>query len=231
MNIVWPNRAEGLPPGQRLLTAMPRFGDRPHLPPLPQPTDPILSVTQGDRILASLDVGDLQRIGVVDIVADFHCVTTWSVRAVRWTGVPMTRLCQSIGIDATIGGHVVAHAADHRRANLTYADSLTEDVLVAVRSNGRELDALSGGPFRLVAPDLYGYKSIKHLTRLDFTSELPRRLGKEHPRGRVAFEERHPVYPSWLVKPLYRMLIPMTAAIAARSASRIESTSKESRTS
>lgn len=152
---------------------MPRFGDRPHLPPPPQPTDPILSVTKGDQTLVSLDQGDLQRIGVVDIVADFHCVTTWSVREVRWTGVP----------------------------------------------------------FRLVAPDLYGYKSMKHLIRLDFTIEPLRRLGKEHPRGRVAFEERHPVYPSWLVKPLYRMLIPMTAAIAARSASRIESTSKAFRTS
>jgi len=45
---------------------------------------------------------------------------------------------------------------------------------------------------RLVAPRQYEYKSVKHLVSMDFSDEVPRTLGKEHLRSRVALEERHP---------------------------------------
>lgn len=60
-------------------------------------------------------------------------------------------------------------------------------------------------------------RAVKHLTTIDFRSTKPSRLGKEHLRGRVALQERHPTLPSWLVRAPYRLLIPPTAHFAERS--------------
>jgi DMSO/TMAO reductase YedYZ molybdopterin-dependent catalytic subunit len=69
----------------------------------------------------------------------------------------------------------------------------------------------------LVAPRHYAYKSIKHLVSIDFRVAEPRVLAKEHPRARVALEERHPRLPAAVVCGPYRLLIPPTACLAERS--------------
>ena len=74
-----------------------------------------------------------------------------------------------------------------------------------------------GAPLRLVAPAHYGYKSIKHLHRIEFKLDAQgyRHVGlrfMEHPRARVAFEERGQWVPGWLLRYLYRPLIGLTTA-------------------
>ena len=82
MAAYWPSRASGLPPGERLLQVMPRFSDRPHLP------------------VAVLTAADLQALGPREHTADFHCVTTWSVTGLVWTGVPLVTVLASVGLAA-----------------------------------------------------------------------------------------------------------------------------------
>ncbi len=220
MKLVWPRKVRGLPPGQRLLLEMPRFGNRPHQPLPTEPVDPNLVITHNGDVLANLDYVGLQRVGFEDRTTNFHCVTTWSVRDVVWTGIPLRRMLASIGVSESCDLFVIGHGLDGRRAHFIAGDFFSSDVFLAVAQNGERLRGAIGGPFRLVAPEQYGYKSVKHLCRLEFSATLPRSLGKEHLRGRVAFEERHPRVPSWVVKPLYRSLIPVTAAIAERTARR-----------
>jgi DMSO/TMAO reductase YedYZ molybdopterin-dependent catalytic subunit len=65
---------------------------------------------------------------------------------------------------------------------------------------------------RLIAPAHYGYKSAKHLARIELRRDdrgyrplLPRLL--DHPRARVAFEERGQILPGWLLRYAFRPLI------------------------
>ena len=68
---------------------------------------------------------------------------------------------------------------------------------------------------RLVAPAHYGYKSIKHVEKIEFCREI-RELFPfglrflMHPRGRVAVEERSSAAPVWLLRRLYKPFIKPT---------------------
>ena len=48
------------------------------------------------------------------------------------------------------------------------ADLDDDDVLIAVRHDGQDLDLEHGGPVRLVVPKLYFYKSAKWFDGLEF---------------------------------------------------------------
>lgn len=89
MTSYWPRRAAGLPPGQRLLDSMPRFGIEPHKAPPPVSGDPNLEITVEREPVAVLSAADLEALGPREYQADFHCVTTWSVTGLIWTGVPL----------------------------------------------------------------------------------------------------------------------------------------------
>lgn len=216
MRIFWPRRSGGLPPGQRLLREMPRFTENPFRPP-PQPSPMRLIISVDREPVGEVTEVDLEALGLNDYTADFHCVTTWTVKDLVWTGVPFRQVAASFGLDEDSAPFVVARAADHRRGHFLTTDALAPDVILATRLNGAPLDGRHGGPLRLVAPRHYAYKSIKHLISADFRSEPPRRLGLEHLRGRVSYQERHPTLPSWLVRYPYRALIPATAYLAERS--------------
>ncbi len=210
----WPRRAVGLPPGQRLMREMPRFTDLPHLPPPEMPADPRLEITIEGEPLAVVTGADLEALEPRDHRADFHCVTTWSVTGLSWTGVPLREVFASVGITDAPAPYLVARAGDRGRAVFTLEDAVADDVVLATHLNGAPLDARHGAPLRLVAPSQYGYKSLKHLIAIDFRGEEPRVRSKEHLRARVAFEERHPRLPGRLVKMPYRLLIPPTAYVA-----------------
>ena len=75
------------------------------------------------------------------------------------------------------------------------------------------------------APAQYGYISTKHLCRIDVRTALPPQRGarphprlliKSHPCARVWEEERHAFLPTWLVRPVYRLLIPPFTFLSAR---------------
>jgi len=181
---------------------------------------PSLRITIHGEFVGELSEGGLERFGPTVHRADFHCVATWSVRDLAWTGVPLAKVLGSFGIGERTATHVVARAADRRRGHFEIGDALHPTVIVATHLNGEPLGSRHGGPLRLIAPQHYGYKSIKHLVGIDLNSGTNFVLGKEHLRGRVTHEERHPTLPSWLVKLPYRCIIPLTARLADYSCRR-----------
>lgn len=212
-----PRRLKGLPPGQRHIRAFPRFSDNP-LRPAP-PVGPIsLTVSVDGDPIGTFSADDLGRLQQVDQVSDFHCVTTWTYLGARWGGVRFTELA-AILFDGATPRYLTAHAADRMSAIYVTDDLDKDNVLLATRLDGHPLDQRHGAPLRLVSPDQYGYKNIKHLVGLDFHHEEPSStLGpKEHLRARVASEERHSTLPNWAVKTPYRLLIIPTALAAGRS--------------
>lgn len=202
---------------------MPRFGMRPGLAPPAQPDHPTLTITGdvGQRVVLNAD--ELSRLERVEIRADFHCVTTWSVLDLQWSGWRLRDLWTGVvepqaKPDVRVT-HIRAISADGYSAALELGDALSDDVLVADQLGGRPLEQLHGAPFRLVAPAHYAYKSVKHLAALTVHTEAPRTSGgsTQHPRARVEHEERHGRIPGRPLRWPYRLLIVPTAMWAQRT--------------
>jgi DMSO/TMAO reductase YedYZ molybdopterin-dependent catalytic subunit len=115
----------------------------------------------------TLDYAALRALPRVEQVSTFHCVTGWTVKDVRWAGV---RIADVIG---PARPHAAAHALHFVSAEQPYHDYLTleqaslHDVLLAYEMDGKPLSRGHGAPLRLVIPDMYGYKNVKWLERID----------------------------------------------------------------
>ncbi|MCL6601769.1 MAG: molybdopterin-dependent oxidoreductase [Paenibacillus sp.] len=100
-------------------------------------------------------------------VSDFHCVTGWSVYKNTWEGIPLTKLLDMAGVQSN-AATVKLYSGDN-----VYTDSLTmeqarmEDIIVAVMHDGMPISNQLGGPVRLVVPQMYAYKSVKWLNRIE----------------------------------------------------------------
>jgi len=211
-----PRRVDGLPPGQREVRAFPRFSDKPlRWAPRPTPIELVISV-EGEAV-ASLTAADLDHFDRVEQTTDFHCVTTWTHRGVRWGGVRFRDVVHSV-VGGELPLHMVAAAADGQAAMFVTEDLLGDDVLLTTELDGAPLTRRHGGPLRLVSPGQYGYKNVKHLVGVDFCAAEPTStLGpKEHLRARVALEERHATLPNWAIRVAYRLAIIPTALAAER---------------
>ncbi len=161
---------------------------------------------------------------------DFHCVTTWSVRDLEWSGVRYADFhahCvtqHGVSPEATL---VVLHGLDGYRSALPLGDLLAADVLLADGLAGEALPLAHGAPLRLIAPAHYGYKNVKHLTRIEYLCDarryrfaFPYPQFMDHPRARVALEERARGWPAWLLRPFYRLLAPLARWRSRRTLAR-----------
>ena len=224
MERYWPRKAPGLPPGQRLLTELPRFSDQPGRPP-PAPVEPVeLGITAPGWAGLTLGWDEIVALGPRTRPSDLHCVTTWTYRGLAWGGVPLVELWRRLVVPRA-GAHadapfVLVRGGDGYRAVFRSEDLFAPDVLVAWTLDGRPLEPRHGAPLRLVSPSQYGYKSVKHLTRFELhRTRPPGGLGaKEHLRARVAEEERHSRLPGRLLRVPYRLVIPFVASVGERNA-------------
>ena len=210
-----------LPPGQYESASFPRFGATPFADRFPSETSRIALSIAGD-VRQAVSVGaELEGVARVDQCSDFHCVTTWTHRSLNWSGVRFVDFYREVVVplaqpseDATF---VVLRGQDGYRTSMPLADLLAPDVLLADTLNDQPLSIAHGAPLRLVAPAHYGYKSVKHISRIEFrrSSAGYRPMGfrfMEHPTARVAQEERGQWFPGWLLRYLYRPLVRPTAA-------------------
>jgi DMSO/TMAO reductase YedYZ molybdopterin-dependent catalytic subunit len=196
---------------------MPRFANRPNLPPPSLPADPRLAISHEGEPIAKLAADDFAALDPRDHRADFHCVTTWSVTGLTWTGVPLREVLASVGMADGRAPYLVARAGDGYSVAFVWEDAVADNVVLATHLNGAPLDDRHGAPLRLVSPSQYGYKNVKHLVGIDLRDREPPVMPREHLRARVALQERHPKLPSWLVRVPYRAVIPPTAYLAERS--------------
>lgn len=214
----------GLPPGQHALTGFPRFGSSRYAARFPADPDHVRLVVRRDgRTLTEFDLEHWATLPRRSQVSDFHCVTTWSSCGRRWDGVGFADFCSILGITALDPTRlVVLRAGDGYHAALPLSDLLRADVLLADRLDGEQLPLAHGAPLRLVAPAHYGYKSVKHLTAIEFDVDprsyrAPGPRFMIHPRARVDLEERGVGLPGAFLRLAYRPLIAPTSARFARA--------------
>ncbi len=213
------NRNHGLPPGQREIDALPRFGLTKFAQRFPSEPEKIAIDIGGDveqPIQISAEINQLERI---DQVSDFHCVTTWTKREVSWSGFRFVDFYKELVIGLaqpeadTV--FVVFTGQDGYRVGMQLEDLLAPDVMLADTLEGQPLPIAHGAPLRLVAPAHYGYKNAKHIKGIEFwRDERNYRFAAsafmDHPRARVEYEERGKVVPGWLLRLVYRRLIERT---------------------
>ena len=103
----------------------------------------------------------------VKLQRDFYCVTGWSIADVVWEGVPIKALADQAKVRSD-AGWLMFHCAEGYTATIPVEDALVEDALIAFRLNGKPLSEEQGFPARPFMPHLYGWKSAKWLTEMEF---------------------------------------------------------------
>jgi DMSO/TMAO reductase YedYZ molybdopterin-dependent catalytic subunit len=99
-------------------------------------------------------------------VLPIACVEGWSASA-RWRGV---RLRDVLGPARPAK---TAHALRFVSAERPYEDTLTleqaslADAMLAYEMDGRPLSQAHGAPARVVIPEMYGYKNVKWVERVE----------------------------------------------------------------
>ncbi|MCW2493815.1 MAG: Oxidoreductase molybdopterin binding [Frankiales bacterium] len=123
---------------------------------------------------ATYTLADLQAMPQTSLVRDFQCVTGWRVLEVHWAGLPLSALLDLAEPSAA------ATAVRFRSFDGTYTESMTlsqarrSDVIVALRMLGGPVTHDHGGPVRIYAASMYGYKSTKWLSGIELTQgEIP----------------------------------------------------------
>lgn len=215
-----------LPRGQRAIDFFPRFGVPFFADRWPTVSErPAITIGGLVEKPVTFELTALSILPRHEIVADFHCVTTWTRTGVRWGGYRLEDVLKTVVVPQVrpqeAARYLCFMTLDGYESCIDRRD-IDADTLLADQLNGEPLSLEHGAPLRLVAPALYGYKNPKHINRIEFLSDYRRgraeRQTLAHPRARVAFEERGRFLPGWIYRYAYRALIRPTLAAYARAA-------------
>lgn len=113
---------------------------------------------------------ELQALPRVQLTADFHCVTTWSRYDNAWEGISIREILQRARPKPE-AKFVMEHSYTGYTTNIPLANLDDDDVLIAFKHDGQEIEPDHGGPVRLIVPKLYAYKSTKWLSGLEFLAQ------------------------------------------------------------
>ena len=204
---------KNLPPGQKASELFPRFGLPQYANRFPNEVDKIRFTIGGD--LEAFEIGEqLNSLPRRDQVSDFHCVTTWSKLNLNWSGYRFKEFYNALILPKVYSeiSFVVLKAQDGYKTSLPLIDLMQPNVLLADQLDNQPLTLEHGAPIRIVAPDHYGYKNLKHIKRIEFYTE--KQMVKQgylsfmdHPRARVAQEERASRGPGIFFRWLYKLSI------------------------
>jgi DMSO/TMAO reductase YedYZ molybdopterin-dependent catalytic subunit len=119
----------------------------------------------------TLSYEELRSLPAERQVSTFHCVTGWTVKNVHWKGVRLKTI-----FDRALP-YPSAKALQFVSAEVPYIDYLTldqallPDVMLAYEMDGKPLSREHGAPVRLVIPEMYGYKGVKWLNRINLVPQ------------------------------------------------------------
>jgi DMSO/TMAO reductase YedYZ molybdopterin-dependent catalytic subunit len=143
----------------------------------------------------ALSWAELNQEPQVELVRDWHCVTTWSRFDHRWGGVAVDPLIARAR-PLPSARHALIHCYDAigYTTNLALEDLLGHDNLLCTQAEGQPLSREHGGPIRLVVHHLYAWKSAKWVSGIELLSEDQRGYWEErgyHKRADPWLEERY----------------------------------------
>ncbi len=120
----------------------------------------------------TLTVADLSKLPQTSMTKDFQCVTGWRVSDVPWRGVLLRDLLESVNADMNAAALTFRSFDGVYTESLTMGQALRDDMLIATSMFDAPITTNHGGPVRLYAAPMYGYKSIKWLSEIEVVNEV-----------------------------------------------------------
>jgi len=163
--------ADRVPPGQYVTEKFPvlQYGSVPAYEDLQQTWD--FRVWGEIEEPKQFSFDEFRSLPTTEVRTDIHCVTRWSKLDTTWEGVSFRKFLELIPPLKPAAQHVLAHCEQGYTANVPLDVLMDDDVMLAYRFEGRELDPEHGYPLRLFVPKKYFWKSAKWLRGLEFMSE------------------------------------------------------------
>ena len=161
-----------LPPGQTATNRILRWGiDHPGITSTNPRIDTSIYLLTVDGEVGNpvkLSWNNVLQLPRTVSVSDFHCVEGWSVLDCRWEGVRFKDLA-SLAKPKPTAQAVTFECVDNYTTSLFLSELEGDDVLLAYKLNGEDLEEGLGFPLRLIVPSKYAYKSALWVTRVRFT--------------------------------------------------------------
>jgi DMSO/TMAO reductase YedYZ molybdopterin-dependent catalytic subunit len=156
-----------LPPGQHVQAAMPvlHYGPVPGFDPSTWDLQVYGATASGEGHTWNWE--GFWSLPHTELIADFHCVTKFSILGITWAGVSVMDLLTAVP-PAAAATHVMVWANFGYGANLPLDAFAAPDTLLATHRDGRELSPEQGHPVRLVVPSRYGWKSVKWVRAIEY---------------------------------------------------------------
>ena len=172
---VWSRVSAALSPAEGLIPFVPKSGWRIYTVSGSLPSfDPVTWRLQVGGLVdqeISLSHRELLALPQVTQVSDFHCVTGWTVKNVRWTGVRITDIFAKVKPTPQANALQFVSAEKPYLDYLTMEQALFHDVMLAYAMDGKPLAREHGAPVRLVIPEMYGYKNVKWLNQINLVPD------------------------------------------------------------
>jgi DMSO/TMAO reductase YedYZ molybdopterin-dependent catalytic subunit len=168
---VWNHVSKAVGPAESLVPLLPTGGWRIYTVSGSMPTF--------DRATWRLDVGGLVEEPVsltyarlralprAEQISTFHCVTGWTVKNVHWGGVRIKDVFDLVRPVPAAGALQFVSAEKPYVDYLSIKQVQLDDVMLAYEMNGKPLPREHGAPLRLIIPEMYGYKNVKWLERIN----------------------------------------------------------------
>ena len=119
-----------------------------------------------------ISIPEMQAMPTTALVKDFQCVTGWRVPRVHWRGVALSALLDRAGVQAAGKALRLESFDGTYTESLTLAEAYRPDVIVAYSMLGGPVSREHGGPVRLYVAPMYGYKSVKWLSRIEVVDQV-----------------------------------------------------------
>ena len=170
--------SDRIPPGQRLTNKFPvlHYGS---IPEFDRQTWDLKVFGLVEEPL-TLSYDQFLELPATRIVADIHCVTTWSKLDTKWEGVLFRKLMDSVEVNPE-ARFVMVHCEQGFTTSVPLEVLMDDDVLLAYRYDDQSLTPEHGYPLRLVVPKKYFWKSAKWVRGLELMAQD--RLGFWEVRG------------------------------------------------
>jgi DMSO/TMAO reductase YedYZ molybdopterin-dependent catalytic subunit len=172
---VWSHVSKAVGPAESLVPLVPRGGWRIYTVSGSMPRfDPAawrLDVGGLVEKPVSLTYRQLKALPRAEQVTTFHCVTGWTVPNVHWAGVRLNDVFDLVKPVPEAGALQLVSAEKPYVDYLSMQQSLLHDVMLAYEMDGKPLPREHGAPLRLIIPEMYGYKNVKWLERINLVAK------------------------------------------------------------
>ena len=154
-----------VPPGQRLTDRFPvlHYGTVPTFDKAKW-TLRVFGLVERERVFT---YDEFTSLPTTRIVADIHCVTTWSRLDTVWEGI-LFRDLAALAMPKLEARFVLFHCEQGFTANVPLDVLMDDDVLLAWKYDDKLLTPEHGYPLRAVVPKKYFWKSAKWVRGVEF---------------------------------------------------------------